>query len=175
MGKTTTALVFLVFSLAEPGWSESPSDGMRSRDRIMFMKMWRLVDQLEIDVDQAAVLFPLFSQHYRQMKEMRAGRKKAVGHLRDLLEEESPEDSKLLAAMQKVADFDKRLRATDDVFKKGLQKHLTVRQRAKLLLFSDHFRRDLRGFVEGMRATEGLRSSKWPEGTPASRKERTRD
>ena len=166
--------VFLMLSLTEAVWSQPQSEGGRSRDRVQFLKMWRLVDQLEIDVDQAAVLFPLLSQHHRKMDEMRDRRKQAARELRHLLGGESPKDSELLAAMEKVADLESRLRVTDDEFKQRLESHLTVRQRAKLVLFSDHFRRDLREMVEGMRANEGGRGSRWRE-SPPGRKERNRD
>ncbi len=171
----TATFVFLMLSLTEAVWSQPPSEDGRSRDRIQFLKMWRLVDQLEIDVDQAAVLFPLLSQHHRKMDEMRTQRKQAARDLRHLLGGESPKDSALLAAMEKVADLDSRLRVTDDEFKKRLESHLTVPQRAKLVLFSDHFRRDLREIVEGMRTYEGGRGSRWREGPPPTQEERNRD
>ncbi len=171
--KATAALVILVLALPEAGWSQLSSEGGRSLDRIQFLKMWRLVDQLEIDVDQAAVLFPLLSRHHRKMEELRVQRKKAAGDLRHILGGESPEDSELLAAMEKVVDLDRRLRMADDEFKKGLEGHLTIRQRAKLVLFSDHFRRDLREIVEGMRASEG-RGWRWREGQ-GTREKRDRD
>ena len=171
--KTTAALVILMLSLPEAGWSQPPSEGGRSLDRIQFLKMWGLVDQLEIDVDQAAVLFPLLSQHHRKMEELRVRRKKAARDLRHILGGESPEDSELLAAMEQVVDLDRRLRMADDGFRKGLEGHLTIRQRAKLVLFSDHFRRDLREIVEGMRASEG-RGWRWREG-PGTREKRDRD
>ena len=171
--KATAALAILVLSLPEAGWSQPPSEGRPSLDRIQFLKMWGLVDQLEIDVDQAAVLFPLLSQHHRKMEELRVQRKKAARDLRQILGRESPEDSELLAAMERVVDLDRRLRMADDEFKKGLEGHLTIRQRARLVLFSDHFRRDLREIVEGMRASEG-RGWRWREG-PGTREKRDRD
>ena len=171
--KATAALIILSLSLSEAAWSQPPSEGRRSRDRIQFLKMWRLVDHLEIDVDQAAVLFPLLSQHHRKMEELRGQRKQAARDLRHILGGESPKDSELLAAMEKVADLDRRLRVTEDEFNKSLESHLTVRQRAKLVLFSDHFRRDLREIVEGMRASEG-RGSRWRE-APGTREKRSRD
>ena len=171
--KATIAFIFLMFCLPEAVWSQPPSEGRRSRDRIQFLKMWRLVDQLEIDVDQAAVLFPLLSQHNRRMDEMRVQRKQAARDLRKILGGESPQDSELLPAMEKVVDLDRGLRVTEDEFNKRLESHLTVRQRARLVLFSDHFRRDLREFVEGMRASEG-RGSRWREG-PGTREKRDRD
>ena len=171
--KATAALVTLMLFLPEAGWSQPPPEGGRSLDRIQFLKMWRLVDQLEIDVDQAAVLFPLLSQHHRKMDELRVQRKKAAGDLRHILAGESPTDPELLAAMEQVVDLDRRLRVADDEFKKGLEGHLTIRQRAKLVLFSDHFRRDLREIVEGMRASEG-RGWRWREG-PGTREKRDRD
>lgn len=171
--KATAALVILMLSLPEAAWSQPPSEGGRSLDRIQFLKMWGLVDQLEIDVDQAAVLFPLLSQHHRKMKELRVQRKQAARDLRHILGRESPKDSELLAAMEKVVDLDLRLRVADEEFKKGLEGHLTVRQRAKLVLFSDHFRRDLREIVEGMRASEGS-GWRWREG-PGTREKLDRD
>ena len=171
--KAAAPFVILMISLAEAVWSQPTSEDRRFRDRIQFLKMWRLVDQLEIDVDQAAVLFPLLSQHHRKMDELRVQREQAARDLRKILGGESPEDSKLLAAMEKVTDLDRRVRVTDDEFKKGLESHLTVRQRAKLVLFSDRFRRDLREIVEGMRTSEG-RGSRWREGA-GTREMRNRD
>ena len=171
--KATAALAILMLTLPEAGWSQLSSEGGRSLDRIQFLKMWRLVDQLEIDVDQAGVLFPLLSRHHRKMDELRVQRKQAARDLRHILGGESSKDSELLAATEKVVDLDRRLRVTDDEFKKSLESHLTVRQRAKFVLFSDHFRRDLREMVEGIRASED-RGSRRRE-APGIREKRDRD
>ena len=171
--KAAAALVICMLFPTEAVWSQPTSEDRRFRDRIQFLKMWRLVDQLEIDVNQAAVLFPLLSQHHRKMDELRVRREQASRDLRNILRGESPEDSELLAAMEGVTDLDRQVRVTEVEFNKSLESHLTVRQRAKLVLFSDHFRRDLREIVEGMRASEG-RGSRWREG-PGTREKRNLD
>jgi Spy/CpxP family protein refolding chaperone len=134
---------------------ERPRFGMNP-ERMHLIKLWRLVDELEVDEEQAATFFPVWSKHERERKEILKRRKEATEELSELLDAES--HKKIEAQLSVVREIDAELQDLDRQFKERLGDVLSVNQEAKLLLFEDRFRTDLRLLVrdfQGMRRGKG--------------------
>ena len=125
-------------------------------ERMQLIKLWRLVDELEVDEKQAATLFPVWSKHERECKAILDRRKGAAEELSKLLEADS--DKEIETQLGKVRDIDAELQRSDRDFKERLGGILSISQEARLLLFEDRFRSDLRNLVrdfQGMRRGKG--------------------
>ena len=125
-------------------------------ERMQLIKLWRLVDELEVDEEQAATLFPVWSKHERARKGIIDRRKAAAEELSKLLEADS--DKEIEAQLGKVRDIDAEIQRLDRDFKERLGGILSISQQARLLLFEDRFRSDLRNLVrdfQGMRRGRG--------------------
>ena len=134
---------------------ERPRFGM-NKERMHLIKLWRLVDELEVDEEQAATFFPVWSKHERERKEILERRKEAAEELSKLLDAGS--DKKVEDQLHKVRDIDSELQVLDRQFKERLSGVLSISQEARLLLFEDRFRIDLRHLVrdfQGMRRGKG--------------------
>ena len=154
--KIPILVVVLCASLSAAGQPFAEGKDRRfSAERIELLRMWKMVDELEIDEEQAASLFPMWSQHNRDMKEIRVSRKAATQELETLVADVQAGEAKILKAMEMVEKLDSERGATQKRFDERLKGLLSVRQRAKLLLFSGRFRRDLREIVEGFREMRG--------------------
>ena len=143
----TTILTSICFTLIA---TAAFGQGM-SAERIEMLKLWRIIDELEIEEEQAAELFPYWSKNQRNKRELGEERRRATHTLRQLLKSEETNDGDLEKQIETIQTIDKRMFELDRSFRDGLKKHLDVRQRARLAVFKERFRGDLRDMVRGFR------------------------
>ena len=127
-----------------------------NKERMHLIKLWRLVDELEVDEEQAATFFPVWSKHQRERRGVLDRRKVAAEELAKLLEADA--DEPIEEQLSKVRRIDAELHSLDSAFKERLGGILSISQEARLLLFEDRFRSDLRDLVrdfQGMRGGRG--------------------
>lgn len=118
------------------------------RERLELIRMWRLVDELHIGEEQATRLFPFWSNHRRQAREIQQDRKQAAEELVNLLKQGDVRDEVLKEKMRQIRAIDKKKDELALIFRKKMAALLTVRQQARLLLFEERFRKDLRDFLK---------------------------
>lgn len=122
-----------------------------SQERLEMLKLWRIIDELEIEEQQAAELFPYWSKNKRDKRGLAGERREATDLLHSLLKAEDTTDAELQKQIAAIGKVDKRMHDQDKAFRDGLGKYLDVRQQARLLVFEGRFRGDLRDMVRGFR------------------------
>ncbi len=122
-----------------------------SAERVEMLKLWRIIDELEIEEEQAAELFPYWSKNQREKRSLGDERHKATRALHQLLQSEDTDDGDLEKQIGMIQAIDKRVFEQKKAFGDGLKKHLDARQRARLMVFEERFRGDLRDMVKGFR------------------------
>ena len=147
-----TSICFTLIATAAFGQGMSARDIWRhSADRIEMLKLWRIIDELEIEEEQAVELFPYWSKNQRDKRELGEERGGATHALRQLLKSEATSDGELDKQIERIRAIDKQMFELNRSFRDGLKKHLDVRQRARLAVFEERFRGDLRDMVRGFR------------------------
>ena len=73
------------------------------------------MDELQIGEEQAVRLFPFWSNHRRQTREIQQDRKKAVAELVNLLGREEVRDEGLKEKMKQIRAIEKKRRAGADL------------------------------------------------------------
>lgn len=154
-----TAICIALIAVAAVG------QGM-SEERVEMLKLWRIIDELEIDEQQAAELFPYWSKNQRSKRGLGDERREATRSLRTLLDSEGTGDGELEKQIETIQAIDNRMFELIKKFRDGLKKHLNVQQRARLMVFEERFRGDLRDMVRGFRRMQhdGRRGGRWGEG-----------
>jgi Spy/CpxP family protein refolding chaperone len=124
--------------------------GAERPEHVEMLRMWRLVDELEISEAQAVRVFPAFRAHRAEMDSLSQKRRVLQSALAEQLEA-GADDDELLASMATLSAVDDEVEALKARFRTDLGELLTVRQRAKLLLFDATFRSDLMDVVRRLR------------------------
>lgn len=130
------------------------------KQHLELLRMWRLVDELEIDEQQATRVFPAFRRQRAQTDSLEQRRRALLGVITRQLKEQA-DDEALQSTMVKVRDIEEVIAQSKKAFHRKLDKLLTPRQQARLLLFDSIFRTDLVDIVRRMRGGG-------PEGRPGS-------
>ena len=118
------------------------------------LHMWRLVDELEIDEEQAMRVFPAFRRHKVQRDSLERRHRVLLAVIKRQLAEDT-EDDALLASMRKVSAAGDEIEDAKKAFQTDLARLLSARQQAKLLLFEMTFRTDLVDLVRRSRGAGG--------------------
>ena len=153
MRKTLMAAALVLITAAAFGQGQPPARGDAgiSPERMEMLKLWRIIDELEIEEEQAAELFPYWSKHQRDKRELVGERLQATRALHHLLMEEGVSDADIEKQIDEIRGIDRRVEEQESEFRDGLEKRLSVRQQARLIVFEQRFRGDLRDMVRGFR------------------------
>ena len=143
MRTTLLTSICLLIAVAAGGQGMSPK-------RLEMLKLWRIIDELEIEEQQAAELFPYWSKSQRDKRALGDQRREATRSLHDLLEAGAG-DAELEKQIEAIREIEERAHLLDKRFRDGLRKYLDVRQQAQLMVFEERFRGDLRDMVRGFR------------------------
>ena len=141
--------------LNQTSWANPAGTSAGARDHLELVRMWKLVEALDIDEEQAARVFPAFSRHRAAQLALQDKRTGQLRALRQLLAGEDTDDDDLLEAIGKVRRVEDEERQLEKAFQDQLDGLLTARQQVRLLLFEGTFRTDLRDIVRRMRVGEG--------------------
>ena len=138
--------------MAAPTAAQMPMGGPppEAREHMEMLRMWRLVDHLELDEAQAAKVFPAYRRQREARQALARERREVLNALRAQLQQ-GADDDQLRAAMAAVRGVEQRILEAEVSFRDELAGMLTVPQQARLLLFEDTFRSDLRDMVRRMR------------------------
>jgi len=155
--KTTLVALALLLTLlshadvfAQPDRRNGPS-----QERLELLKLWRLVDELEITEEQSVRLFPVLSAHRRAVRDLQAKHRTVGEDLERLLQKEGVSDGELRDKMGALRLLESQESELKSSFHKQLEGLLSARQQAQFLLFEGRFRGDLRGIVRQFRELEG--------------------
>ena len=111
----------------------------RIRENIHRLRLLRLTETLGLSEEQAAKVYPAASRIEKEKTEILRAVSAEVRVLRGLVEESSPDESKLSAQIEKIMGLRRSLRDKDREFEAILEQNLTPVQRAKYLLSSAEF------------------------------------
>ena len=154
-----TALVVAEPPDAQPG---ELSDKFFNSKQLEIIRLWHLVDKLEIDEEQAIKLFPAWSEFQRQQRTLGGRRKRVANELRRLLRGGGSSDEELVAKTAELKGLESEIRQRKQVFEERLEEVLSVRQRALWTLFDEGFRRDLREMLRAFREFQHRREKLSP-------------
>ena len=129
----------------------------RVRENIHRLRLLRMTEALDLSEEQAAKVYPAASR----LEQEKAGVFKAIesemGVLRGLLEEKSPDETRLSIGIAKVKELRQSLQEKDREFEDLLEQYLSPVQRAKYVLFSAEFYKRVAAGLKKAREQIGAR------------------
>jgi hypothetical protein len=142
-------LVIMVIGQGPVHGREAPERRVQP-ERLELIRLWWLVEELQVDEEQATRLFPVWSQHHRDRKALQQRRREAGRELVALLREDAKEET-LKKQIEVLVVLDQEKADLARKFHQSMTELLTVRQQARFLLFEERFRKDLKDLLEEFR------------------------
>lgn len=160
MKKTTFALILLVLIasaiMAQPHPPRPHEDMPRGgnpekeklREKIEMMKMWKMVEMLELTTEQSAMFFPIYNSVEKALEEIRQSRQILLDQLEKEVAEEKMDDktvSSIVDSLQTLSEAECRNRVE---FYNEATELLNLRQQAMFALFERRFAEEVKQIIE---------------------------
>ena len=154
---------FLVVSSAQEGWppeppQEPPPPEKREQLRrdIENMRIWKMTQYLELSTEQSTKFFPIFNDFQKKREKLEEERGEMMRQLAEFVESEGKHEAEIRKLMSGLVKNRQKMVDLVDEFRREAGRVLSLKQQAKLVLFEEHFKREIRGMIEDIRMRKGF-------------------
>ena len=128
-----------------------------SRKSIESMMIWKLTEELELEVDQAEKFFPRFRQHRVEMENLRKKQRSLAGSLKLNVKNSKLTSSEVSRIIKETSSLKRKMSDLEENFLIDSGDILTPVQQAKLGVFKHKMMKDLKGKMKNKRLDKGKR------------------
>lgn len=135
-----------------------PEEGKRERlrEEIETMKMWKMLEVLDLTDEQSNDFLPAWREMQKAQKDFREKREDLLKSLEGVLGQEKPDEGKITEILGQLEKERLQLEEVQQRFKEKAQEVLTLEQQAKLLLFEDRFEKRMMEIIRQYREKRGF-------------------
>ena len=152
-------LIGLVFS-QDDNSREILSDSLYkqgNRKSIESMMIWKLTEELELEVDQAEKFFPRFRQHRMEMENLRKKQRSLAGSIKLNMKDSKLTSSEVNKIIKETSSLKRKMSDLEEKFLINSVDILNPVQQAKLGVFKHKMMKDLKGKMKNKRSDKGKR------------------
>ena len=152
-------LIGLVFS-QDDNSGEILSDSLYeqgNRKSMESMMIWKLTEELELEVDQAEKFFPRFRQHRGEMENLRKKQRSLAGSLKLNMKNSKLTSSEVNRIIKETSSLKRKMSDLEEKFLINSGDILNPVQQAKLGVFKHKMMKDLKGKMKNKRSDKGKR------------------
>ena len=128
-----------------------------NRKSIESMMIWKLTEELELEVDQAEKFFPRFRQHRLEMENLRKKQRSLAGSLKLNVKNSKLTSSEVSRIIKETSSLKRKMSDLEENFLIDSGDILTPVQQAKLGVFKHKMMKDLKGKMKNKRLDKGKR------------------
>ena len=128
-----------------------------NRKSIESMMIWKLTEELELEVDQAEKFFPRFRQHRVEMENLRRKQRSLAGSLKVNMKNEKLTSSEVSRIIKETSSLKRKMSDLEEKFLINSGDILNPVQQAKLGVFKHKMMKDLKGKMKNKRSDKGKR------------------
>jgi len=128
-----------------------------NRKSIESMMIWKLTEELELEVDQAEKFFPRFRQHRVEMENLRKKQRSLAGSLKLNMKNEKLTSSEVSRIIKETSSLKRKMSDLEEKFLINSGDILNPVQQAKLGVFKHKMMKDLKGKMKNKRSDKGKR------------------
>ena len=128
-----------------------------NRRSIESMMIWKLTEELELEVDQAEKFFPRFRQHRADMENLRRKQRSLAGSLKLNMKNEKLTSSEVSRIIKETSSLKRKMSDLEEKFIINSGDILNPVQQAKLGVFKYKMIKDLKGKMKNKRSEKGKR------------------
>ena len=153
------SLIGLVFS-QDDNSGEILSDSLYeqgNRKSMESMMIWKLTEELELEVDQAEKFFPRFREHRVEMENLRKKQRSLAGSLKLNMKNSKLTSSEVNRIIKETSSLKRKMSDLEEKFLINSGDILNPVQQAKLGVFKHKMMKDLKGKMKNKRSDKGKR------------------
>ena len=128
-----------------------------NRKSIESMMIWKLTEELELEVGQAEKFFPRFRQHRVEMENLRKKQRSLAGSLKLNMKNDKLTSSEVSRIIKETSSLKRKMSDLEEKFLINSGDILNPVQQAKLGVFKHKMMKDLKGKMKNKRSEKGKR------------------
>ena len=142
-------IAFLVWPADRAASIESPKDGDKAQERLEVLRMWKMMEALNLDKTTADKIFGIRAKYLGEEKQLRKDLQEDIRKLRSQLKEppSGSVDSELESLLKDIRDKRRKLHSLWNEQYEEVSRILSIRQQAELMLFLKDFHREIRSLL----------------------------
>ncbi|MEE9553109.1 MAG: periplasmic heavy metal sensor [candidate division Zixibacteria bacterium] len=143
-----------VFAQPGPGMGRGSEDGpmrQRIREKVKMVKIWRLTEAVGLTPEQSEKFFPVYNQHQKRMEDFEKAKREILDRIKRLSDDPNSSDDEISAAVEEFKAHHRKLGELRESFLGDISGILSVRQRGKLVVFEEEFRRGIQRIIGDIR------------------------
>ena len=148
----------------------SPERREQLRRDIENMRIWKMTQFLELSTEQSTKVFPIFNDFQKEREKLEEERGEMMRRLGELVESEAEHESEIRRLMSGLVKNREGMVSRKDEFRREAGKVLSLKQQAKLVLFEEHFKREIRGMIEDIKMRRFRQGLHPPAAPPRERR-----
>jgi Spy/CpxP family protein refolding chaperone len=150
---TTSILIFFAGSLL----AQPPMDKEKIRERIETLRLWKMIEFLDLSPEQSDEFLPLFHKFQKARRESEMTRGELFKDLKDEVDSEEPDEKKITLILSKLEKNKEEIEREKESFLENSRKVLTPIQEAKFILFEHIFEMELKKTIKNLRPRHGFK------------------
>lgn len=128
-----------------------------NKKAIESMMIWKLTEELELEVDQAEKFFPKFREHRLEMENLRKKQRALAGSMKLNMKNDKLKSSEVNQIIKETSLLKRRMSDLEEKFLINSGDILNPVQQAKLGVFKHKMMKDLKGKMKNKRSNKGKR------------------
>ena len=128
-----------------------------NRKSIESMMIWKLTEELELEIDQAEKFFPRFRQHRAEMENLRKKQRSLAGSLKLNMKNDKLTSNEVNRIIKETSSLKRKMSDIEEKFIINSGDILNPVQQAKLGVFKHKMMKDLKGKMKNKRLEKGKR------------------
>ena len=137
------SLIFLPFACVVSAWANPMHNRQQMMERIETIKMWKLMDTLNLNSETALKVFPIIKEMDQKKALLMQKKRALMRQLRDQINGKAPQKGKTDTLASQIFNLTEQLCAIPQEAYNKLKPVLTEKQLGQYLLFQQRFRREL--------------------------------
>ena len=113
-------------------------------ERIRMLRMYKLIEFLDINEEDSARFLPLFKQFEKRQEDFRERQRELSQQLKKAVDSETITEKELKKLHKEYLDLERKTQNSRDEFRKKASEILTLKQQIKLDIFDQHFRENIK-------------------------------
>lgn len=130
---------------------ENPEEKEKIRENIEMLRMWKLLEALDLSSEQSMQFLPMMKEFQDARKSFADKRKQYLTELEKALESEEKDEKKIKENLEALEKVRKEFHKEMEGFFEQTKSILTLEQRARMHLFEERFERRLKNTIRRMR------------------------
>ena len=154
---TTLFIMFIPAGLWAADDDKDALERVKVKERIKLIKMWKLIDILDLDEERAAKIFPVIQRFDAQREEIHDRHNENIRALKAALDVAPPNDKEITKILDRMLEERNNLVQVQTEEIEALRGMLSAQELGKLILFQDEFRKEIHKIIsESRRGRRGF-------------------